>query len=60
MGKIIVKQIKSAIGTKPIQRKTLLALGLKKVNCERAHEDNAVIRGMIDKVFHLVSVTAQK
>ncbi len=60
MGKIVIKQLKSSIGTKPSQRKTLEALGLRKVNGERVHEDNAVIRGMIDKVSHLVSVEDHK
>jgi large subunit ribosomal protein L30 len=54
--KIIIKQIKSGIGTKPKQRATLKALGLRKVNAERLHDDNPVIRGMIDKVMHLVSI----
>jgi len=54
--KIIIKQIKSGIGTKPKQRATLKALGLRKMNAERLHDDNPVIRGMIDKVLHLVSV----
>jgi large subunit ribosomal protein L30 len=54
--KIIVKQIRSKIGTKPVQQATLRALGLRKVNAERAHENNAVIRGMIDIVKHLVEV----
>jgi len=54
--KIIVRQIKSGIGTKPKQRATLRALGLRKVNAERLHDDNPVIRGMIDKVSHLVIV----
>jgi large subunit ribosomal protein L30 len=56
MAKIIIKQIKSGIGTKPKQRATLKALGLRKVNAERLHDDNPVIRGMIDKVMHLVSI----
>lgn len=54
--KLIIKQIKSGIGTKPKQRATLTALGLRRMNRERKHDDNAVIRGMIDKVRHLVSV----
>ncbi len=58
--KIIVKQIKSKIGTKPEQRATLRALGLRKLNAERVHENNAVIKGMIDKVKHLVEVKIQK
>ena len=53
---IVIKQIKSNIGTKPKQRATLKALGLRKLNAERAHEGTAVIKGMIDKVKHLVEV----
>ncbi len=56
MGKLIIKQTGSKIGTKPKQRATLTALGLRKINAERVHEDNEVIRGMIDKVRHLVEV----
>lgn len=58
--KIIIKQVRSSIGTKPKQRKTLRGLGLRKINAEREHEDNAVIRGMIDKVNHLVEVRENK
>lgn len=52
-----VKQIKSKIGCKPDQVKTLEALGLHRIRHEKTHEDNAVIRGMIYKVRHLVEVT---
>jgi large subunit ribosomal protein L30 len=52
-----VKQIKSKIGCKPDQVKTLEALGLRRIRQEKTHEDNAVIRGMIYKVRHLVEVT---
>lgn len=54
--KLLVKQIKSCIGSKPNQRSTMRALGLRKINAEREHDDNPVIRGMIDKVHHLVDV----
>ena len=54
--KLIVKQIKSRITENPKQRATLTALGLRKMNSERIHDDNPVIRGMIDKVSHLVFV----
>lgn len=54
--KIIVKQKQSKIGEKPNIRATLRALGLRKINAERIHDDNPVIRGMIDKVRHLVEV----
>ena len=55
--KIFVKQVKSAIAQKPAQRATLIALGLRKMNAVREHEDNNVIRGMINTVSHLVEVT---
>ena len=54
--KITVKQIKSVISTTPQQRATMRALGLRRINAVREHEDNPVIRGMIDKVNHLVEV----
>ena len=54
--KLVVKQIKSAIGRKAYQRKTLIGLGLNKMNKEKILEDTPSIRGMIDKVKHLVEV----
>ena len=50
---------KSVIGSKPAQRKTVEALGLRKLNQTVEHEDNVAIRGMINKVGHLVSVKEQ-
>lgn len=54
--KLIIKQKRSSIGALPKQRDTLVALGLRKINAEREHDNNPVIRGMIDKVKHLVEV----
>ena len=54
--KIAVKQIKSRIGVKPKLRATLRALGLRRINAERVHDDTPVIRGMVKKVIHLVEV----
>ena len=54
--KLLVKQVKSSIGTLPKQKATLRALGLRKISAERMHDDTAVVRGMIEKVRHLVSV----
>ncbi len=54
--KLIIKQKRSSIGSLPKQRATLVALGLRKINAEREHDNNPVIRGMIDKVKHLVEV----
>lgn len=56
MAKIKIKLVKSVIGTNPNQRKNVEALGLKKTGSEVIKEDNAQIRGMINKVNHLVSV----
>jgi len=58
--KILVKQIKSVIGVTPRQRSTMRALGLRKINATREHDDNAVTRGMINIVLHLVDVTEVK
>ena len=58
--KILIKQIRSIIGTKPKQRATMRALGLRKVNSEREHVESPVIKGMIENVKHLVSVTEIK
>ena len=54
--KLVVKQIKSAIGRKAYQRKTLIGLGLNKMNKEKILEDTPSIRGMIEKVKHLIVV----
>lgn len=54
--KILIKQVKSIISSKPKQRGTMRSLGLRKMNSERIHDDNPIIRGMIDKVKHLVEV----
>ena len=54
--KLLVKQIKSIIGSKPKQRATMRALGLRKMDAERVHEDTPVIRGMINRVIHLVDI----
>tara|TARA_B100000989_G_C19531270_1_gene470048 strand:+ start:3984 stop:4166 length:183 start_codon:yes stop_codon:yes gene_type:complete len=54
MGKIKVTQIKSAIGRNKKQKKILVGLGLNKINRSKNLNDNNSIRGMIDKVKHLV------
>lgn len=50
---------KSVIGSKPAQRKTVEALGLRKLNQMVEHKDNVAIRGMVSKVAHLVTVKEQ-
>jgi large subunit ribosomal protein L30 len=54
--KIRIKYAKSSIGYESSQRATLQALGLRKLHQTVVHDDNAVIRGMINKVSHLVVV----
>ena len=56
MAKLKVTQTKSTIGCLKNQIATMEALGLKKIRSVKIHDDNAVIRGMINKVKHLVSV----
>lgn len=56
MAKLKVKLVKSIIGRKEDQVSTVKALGLKKLNSEVEHEDTPQIRGMIQKVVHLVEV----
>ena len=52
--KIKVIQRKSAIGRSQRQRDTLRGLGLSKINQERILNDTPAIRGMINKVNHLI------
>jgi len=51
-----VTQVRSAIGTKPKQRGTLRALGLRRIGHFNDLPDRPEIRGMLAKVPHLVSV----
>lgn len=51
---LIVTQIGSGIGGTPIQRRNLIGLGLGRLNKSRVLEDTPAIRGMINKVKHLV------
>ena len=51
---IKVVQVVSPIGRRPDQKQTLIGLGLNKMYKERVLEDTNSIRGMINKVRHLV------
>ena len=53
---IKVVQIRSAIGREGSQRKTLIGLGLNKIGRVRELEDTPAVRGMINKVKHLVRI----
>jgi large subunit ribosomal protein L30 len=54
MAKISITWKKSAIGYPEPQKRTIKALGLKKLNQTVIQEDVPVIRGMVEKVRHLV------
>lgn len=56
MAKIVVKQVRSKINCPLDQKRTLIALGLKKMGQVVEHDDNQAILGMVNKVKHLVSV----
>jgi len=53
---IIISQVRSGIGRDRSQKKTLIGLGLGKLNKMRKIEDTPAVRGMINKVKHLVDV----
>jgi large subunit ribosomal protein L30 len=56
MATIKIKQVKSRIKCPKVQKLTLDALGLKKLNRVVEHEATPAILGMVEKVKHLVSV----
>lgn len=61
MGKILkIKMVKSEIGRPEKQRKILRGMGLNKLNSCVTLVDTPQIRGMINKVIHLVSVEESK
>ncbi|MEK9598188.1 MAG: 50S ribosomal protein L30 [Alphaproteobacteria bacterium] len=53
---VIVTQTKSPIGREGSQKKTLIGLGLNKIGRTKELEDTPSVRGMIDKVKHLIKV----
>ena len=55
-----IKQTKSAIDSPKRQRRTLEALGIRRMHQTVEHEDSAPVRGMINKVRHLVDVEESK
>lgn len=56
MGKLKITYSKSVIGYEKSQKATVKALGLRKLHQTVEHDDTPVIRGMVHKVRHLVSV----
>ena len=57
MAKIKITQTKSRINCPAVQKRTLDALGLKKMNHTVEKDDTPSVRGMIQAVHHLVKVT---
>ena len=53
---ILVTQVKSAIGTKPVHRGSLRALGLRGIGQSNVLPDTPDVRGIIHRVPHLVTV----
>jgi large subunit ribosomal protein L30 len=59
VAKLQITLIKSGIGYAETQKRTLKALGLNRLNQSVIHDDSFSIRGMINKVRHLVKVEAK-
>ena len=57
---IVVKQIASAARRPDIQRRTLIGLGLNKINRTRELEDTPSVRGMVNAIPHLVVIEEER
>ena len=57
---IVVKQIGSPIRRPAKQRETLIGLGLNKMHKTRELEDTPSVRGMLNKIPHLVTIIEEK
>jgi len=56
VARLCITWVKSSIGYAEVQKKTLKALGLHRLNQSITHNDCASVRGMINKVKHLIKV----
>ena len=56
MTKLRITWVKSAIGYEESQRRTLESLGFRRLHQNVVHDDSMSLRGMINKVRHLVKV----
>ena len=59
MAKLRITWIKSGIGHAEVQRRTLKALGLHRLNQSVTHDDCRSVRGMVNKVRHLIKVAEE-
>jgi large subunit ribosomal protein L30 len=57
MSKIKITQRRSVIGRSQTQRRTMRALGLRKIGSTVEHSDSPTVRGMIFKVRHLIEIS---
>ena len=57
---IVVKQIASPARRPDIQRQTLIGLGLNKMHKTRELEDTPSVRGMVNKIPHLVKIVEER
>jgi large subunit ribosomal protein L30 len=59
VAKLRITWVKSGIGYAEVQKRTLKALGLNRLNQTVTHNDCASVRGMINKVRHLIKVAEE-
>lgn len=59
MANLRIKQVRSVIGHRQYQEDNLRTLGLRRIGQEVVRADSPVVRGIIDKVRHLVEVTEE-
>jgi len=57
---VVIKQIGSPIRRPKVQRDTLIGLGLNKMHKTRELEDTPSVRGMINKIGHLVEIVEER
>lgn len=60
MARLKITQVKSRIGATAQQCRNLDALGLKKINASVEHDDSVIIKGMLERVKHLVRIEQVK
>lgn len=56
MATLKITQVRSVIRRPEIQKRTMKALGLRRMNQTVTHKDTPQMRGMINKVQHLITV----
>jgi large subunit ribosomal protein L30 len=59
VAKLRITWVKSGIGYAQTQKKTLKALGLSRLNQSVIHDDSRSLRGMLNKVRHLIKVEVE-